>query len=96
MYFLSSVQEKPEAKAEIPGGKRAVSDENPDNVESENNLNFFERLQLNITFDFRHDGKCWALFVAKIAKSREEGDISLECEGKNIKAHSFILKERCD
>ena len=33
------------------------------------------------------------LFSATMAKSREQGDITLECEGKDIKAHSFILKE---
>ena len=37
-----------------------------------------------------------SVFVAKIAKSRDEGDITLECEGKDIMAHSFILKERFD
>ena len=33
------------------------------------------------------------LFSATMAKSREQGDITLKCEGKDIKAHSFILKE---
>jgi len=36
------------------------------------------------------------LFSATMAKSREQGDITLKCEGKVIKAHSFILKGRSD
>jgi len=36
------------------------------------------------------------LFSATMAKSREQGDITLKCEEKDIKAHSFILKGRSD
>ena len=43
-----------------------------------------------------------SIFIARMAKSREEqGDITLRCvtsegvvEGKDIKAHSHILKDR--
>ena len=34
------------------------------------------------------------LFLEKMTKSREHGDITLKCEGKVIKANTFILKER--
>ena len=34
--------------------------------------------------------------ITTLAKTREQGDITLKCEGKDIKAHSFILKERYD
>ena len=37
-----------------------------------------------------------SLFSARMAKSRDQGDITFKCEGKDIKAHSFILKERYD
>jgi len=36
------------------------------------------------------------LFSATMAKSREQGDITLKYEEKDIKAHSFILKGRSD
>ena len=36
-----------------------------------------------------------SIFLSRIAKSREEqGDITLKCEGKDIKAHSLILQDR--
>jgi len=34
--------------------------------------------------------------ITTLAKTREQGDITLKCEGKDIKAHSFILKERSE
>ena len=34
--------------------------------------------------------------ITTLAKTREQGDITLKCEGKDIKAHWFILKERYD
>ena len=37
-----------------------------------------------------------SLFSARMAKSRDQGDITFKCEGKDIKAHSFILRERYD
>ena len=35
-----------------------------------------------------------SLFLARMAKIREQGDITLKCEGKDIKAHSLILQDR--
>ena len=37
-----------------------------------------------------------SLFLARMAASREQGDITLKCEGKDIKAHSLILQDRCN
>ena len=38
-----------------------------------------------------------SIFLARMAKSREEhGDVTLRCEGKEIKAHSLILHDRFD
>jgi len=37
-----------------------------------------------------------SLFLASMTKSREEGDITLKCEGRDIKAHSLILQQRSD
>ena len=37
-----------------------------------------------------------SLFSARMVKSRDQGDITFKCEGKDIKAHSFILRERYD
>ena len=34
------------------------------------------------------------LFSATMAKSREQGDITLKCDGKDIRAHSLILQQR--
>ena len=48
-------------------------------------------------FQTRNSGKMTSaaeLLVKSLAKSREQGDITLKCEGEDIKAHSFILKER--
>ena len=48
-------------------------------------------------FQIRHSGRMTnaaELLVKSLAKSREQGDITLKCEGEDIKAHSFILKER--
>ena len=37
-----------------------------------------------------------SLLITSMVKSRKQGDITLKCEGKDIKAHSFILRERYD
>ena len=35
-----------------------------------------------------------SLFLVSMTKSREQGDITLKCDGKDIRAHSLILQQR--
>ena len=37
-----------------------------------------------------------SLFLTRMAESREQGDITLKCEGEDIKANSFVLQNRYD